>query len=166
MTEKQNVGKTSVQYEGLFNVFELYKILDDWQKKNNYDKTEKETIEYVKPEGKYIELHLEPYRKESDYVKFVIKIDIVMEGVKDVVVEIDDEKKNMQEGKVAIDFEAWLETDYEETWSMRPGIYFLRILVDKYVYKIYTGKFSSKLKVEFNELASQVKSFLNLYKYQ
>jgi len=166
MAEKQSIGKTSIGYEGLFNVFELYKILDDWQKKNNYDKTEKESIEYIKPEGKYIELHLEPYRKESDYVKFVIKIDITMENVKETVVEIDDEKKNMHEGKVSIDMEAWLETDYEGTWQMKPGIYFLRILVDKYIYKIYTGKFSSALKKEFDQLSAQVKSFLNLYKYQ
>ncbi len=166
MAEKQEVGSTSVQYEGIFDVYELYKILDDWQKKNNYDKTEKESVEFVKPEGKYIELHLEPYRKETDYVKFVVKIDMIMENVKDIVIEVDDEKKNINEGKVSINFESWLISDYEEAWHTRPGIYFLRVLVDKYIYKIYTGKFAGKLKQEMNDLVTQAKSFLNLYKYQ
>ncbi len=154
-----------VSYEGLFNVFELYKILDDWQKKHNYDKTEKESIEYVKPEGKYIELKLEPARKESDYVKFVISIHIQMEGLKETVVEIDGEKKKMHEGRVTVTFDAWLLTDYEEAWHTKAGIYFLRLIVDKYFYKIYTDKFLSTLRGEVSELSTQIKSFLNLYKY-
>ena len=165
MAEKVKVNSKTVEYEGLFNVRELYKILDDWQKKNNYDKNEMESVEYVKPEGKHIEIHAEPYRKESDYVKFVMAIDIVMTNVKDVVVEIDGEKNNMNEGKVTIDFEAWLETDYEEHWQMKPGTYFLRILVDKYIYKLYTSRFSKRLAEELDEISNQVKSFLNLYKY-
>ena len=165
MAEKQEVGEKSISYEGLFNVFELYKILDDWQKKHNYDKTEKEVTEYIKPEGKYIELHLEPYRKESDYVKFVIKIDITMQNVKEKIVEMDDEKKKMHEGKVDIDFEAWIISDYEDAWQVKPGVYFLRILVDKYIYKIYTNKFAGKLAGELEDLTNQIKSFLNLYKY-
>jgi len=166
MAEK-NIALTglTVSYEGLFNVFELYKIVDDWQKKHNYDKTEKQSIEYIRPEGKYIELEMEPYRKESDYVKFVIKIKMVMENLKETVVEIDDEKKKMHEGKVTVVFDAWLETDYEEAWHTKPGIYFLRILIDKYIYKIYTEKFLGDLRAEVNDLMTQIKSFLNLYKY-
>jgi len=166
MAEKQIIAPAiTVSYEGLFNVFELYKILDEWQKKHNYDKTEKESIEYIKPEGKYIELSLEPSRKESDYVKFVIKIHIRMDNIKETVVEIDEQKERMQEGKISITFEGWIETDYEEAWHTKAGIYFLRILVDKYVYKLYTSKFAEGLKAEVNELSTQVKSFLNLYKY-
>jgi len=166
MTEKNIVvSGLTVGYEGLFNVLELYKILDDWQKKNNYDKTERESMEYVKPEGKYIELRIEPARKESDYVRFVISVHIVMENLKEAVVDTDGEKKKMHEGKVTMVFDAWLETDYEEAWSTRPNLYFLRLLIDKYIYKIYSDKFSGQLRGEVNELATQVKSFLNLYKY-
>lgn len=166
MTEKNIVvSGLTVSYEGLFNVLELYKIFDDWQKKNNYDKTERESIEYVKPEGKYIELRMEPARKESDYVRFELRVHIVMENIKETVVDIDGEKKKMNEGKVTIAFDAWLETDYEEAWSTRPNLYFLRLLIDKYIYKIYSDKFSGQLRGEVNELATHVKSFLNLYKY-
>jgi len=96
MAEKQIVvSGLRVEYEGLFKPDELYRIMDDWQKKHNYDKTERESKEYVKPEGKYIELRMEPYRKESDYVKFIIKIHIVMENLRETVVEIDGQKEKM-----------------------------------------------------------------------
>jgi len=167
MSEKQLVvGGLTISYEGLFNPSDLYKIIDDWQKKHNYDKTEKESIEYVRPEGKYIELRMEPCRKESDYVKFIIKIHIVMENLKERVVEIEGQKEKMYEGKITINFEGWIETDYEEAWYTKPGIFFLRVLIDKYIYKIYTEKFAAGLRAEVNELSTQVKSFLNLYKYQ
>lgn len=166
MTEKINVGDRSVTYSGIFNMYDVYKILDDWQKKNNYDKTEKESKEFITPEGKYLEFYLEPARKESDYVRFVIKINIKVRNLKETVVEIDGEKRNMHEGELEIGFGAWLDTDYEEAWSTKPGLYFLRILMDKYIYKMYTSKFVGKLKGEMDELVNQVKSFLNLYKFQ
>jgi len=167
MTEKQIVvSGLAVSYEGIFSPRELYRIIDDFQKKHNYDKTEKESIEYVRPEGKYIELKMEPYRKETDYVKFIIKMHVIMENLKETVVEVDGQKENMYEGKVTINFEGWIETDYEQAWTTKASIYFLRILVDKYIYKIYSEKFAAGVRAEVNELATQVKSFLNLYKFQ
>ncbi len=154
-----------LKYEGLFGVLDLYKLIDDWTKENGYDKFEKESTEYVKPEGKYIEMRLEPYKKVSDYVQNRIVLLIFMKDVKEADVEIDRKKHKLNKGNLAINFDAYLETDYEHRWEQKPTLFFIRTLVDKYIYKIYTQKFESNLKNDVNSLHTAIKSFLNLYRY-
>jgi len=159
--EELNVG-----FEGIMNIRDIYKLIDDWLFGNNYDKVELVNVEYLRPEGKYIELNLEPYKKVSDFVKNVIKIRIVAKNVKDVDVEEDGKKRKMQEGNFSMTLTGILETDYEGRWEQKATIFFLRVLVDKYIYKFYTDKFENGLAKDVKEIATQVKSFLNLYKYQ
>ena len=163
--QKLVVEGIEVGYEGIFNIKEIYKIIDDWVKDYDYDKVEKVSTEYVRPEGKYVELILEPEKKVSDFVKNIIKVKIIARNLKDVEIEQDGMKKSMQEGNMLITFTGVLETDYEGKWEQKASIFFLRVLVDKYIYKFYTDKFESGLARDVNELSTQVKSFLNLYKY-
>ena len=153
------------EFEGIMNIKEIYKIIDDWIKAYDYDKVEKINTEYVRPDGKYVELLLEPEKKVSDYVKNIIKIKLIARNLKDVDIEEDGRKKKMQEGHILITFQGTLETDYEGRWEQKATIFFLRVLVDKYIYKFYTDKFENDIAKEVNELNMQVKSFLNLYKY-
>ncbi|MBW3022981.1 hypothetical protein KY308_02670 [Candidatus Woesearchaeota archaeon] len=163
--QKIVVSGMTVQYEGIMNLRDIYKIIDDWQKDNDYDTIEKLNAEYVRPEGKYIELTLEPEKKVSDYVKNIIKIKLIARNIKDVTVEDEGRKKKMQEGELAVTLTGVLETDYEGKWEQKATIFFLRVLVDKYIYKFYTDKFESALAKEIKDLHTQIKSFLNLYKF-
>ena len=159
------IEELGVNYEGIMNIMDVYKLIDDWLQGNNYDKLELFTTEYVKPEGKYIELVLEPDKKVSDYVKNIIKVRLVAKNVKDVDVEEEGKKRKMQEGTLSIVFTGLLETDYEGRWEQKATIFFLRVLVDKYIYKFYTDRFENALAKDVKDLANQVKSFLNLYRY-
>jgi len=163
--QKLVIEGIEVGYEGIMNIREIYKIIDDWMAANNYDKNELVNSEYLKPEGKYVELVLEPYSKVSDFVKNIIKIRIIARNLKDVDIEQDGVKKKMQEGILMITFQGILETDYEGKWEQKASIYFLRVLVDKYIYKFYTDRFESGLAKDVKDLSTQVKSFLNLFKY-
>jgi hypothetical protein len=62
-------------------------------------------------------------------------------------------------------FDAFLETDYEGRWENKPFYYFLRTIIDKYVFRVYTGKFVGNLEADTRDLHQRIKSFLNLYKY-
>jgi len=163
--QKLVIEGIEIGFEGVMNIKEIYKILDDWLNDNNYDKNELVNVEYLRPEGKYIELVLEPNKKVSDYVKNIIKIKAVAKNVKDVEIEQDGKKKKMQEGNLSIMFRGILETDYEGRWEQKATIFFLRVLVDKYIYKFYTDRFESALAKDVREISTQAKSFLNLYKY-
>ncbi|MEM4336653.1 MAG: hypothetical protein QXG86_01485 [Candidatus Woesearchaeota archaeon] len=163
--QKLVVEGIEINYEGLFSMREIYKLIDDWLRDYDYDKVEKVNTEYLRPEGKYVELILEPEKKVSDYVKNIIKIKLIGRNLKDVDIEEDGIKKRMQEGNLYITFTGVLETDYEGKWEQKPTLFFLRIIVDKYIYKFYTDKFENALARDVKELSNQVKSFLNLYKY-
>lgn len=163
--QKIVVENLELQYEGLFSFKDLYKLIDDWLKENNYDKVEKMNMEKVSEEGKYIELVLEPVKYLTDFVEYIIKMRIIGRNIKEVEVERDGKKEKLNQGSLYIRFDAILETDYEGRWEQKPTFYFLRVLIDKYVYKFYTGKYESGLKKDLTEIHTQIKSLLNLYRY-
>jgi len=152
-------------YEGLFDVTQLYTMIQEWFREKGYDKKERKNYENVTPTGKYIELELEPWKKITDYAMFVIKLRIIMKDVKDVEVEKDGAKVKLNQGHITIVFDGFLQTDYESRWEGKPMMFFLRTLFDKFVFKPYTERFKGKLLDEVNDLHSQVKGFLNLYRY-
>jgi hypothetical protein len=159
------VDKMRLTYEGLFSVRELYKMIDEWFRWKGYDKRENKNIEVVKPDGKYIEIELEPWKKVTDYAKNVIKIRIQMNNIKDVEVEKDHTKLKLNQGKIQLVFDAFLETDYEARWEGQPVFYFIRTVFDKYFYKPFTAGFQKGVKEDVLHLHDQVKAFLNLYRF-
>lgn len=165
MEKKLVVRDMVLKYDGLFSVKDLYKIIDDWLKENFYDKVEKENIEYVTPEGKYIEMRLEPFRIATDYVQYRIFMKIIMRNVKEVEVEIDKKKHKLNKGEVRIKFDAYLETDFTGRWEQKPVLFFIRTLIDKYIYRLYTERFENAVEKDVTGLHTAIKSFLNLYRY-
>lgn len=159
------VDRLRLVYEGLFSVPELYKLIDEWFRMKGYDKREKKNTEVVRPEGKYIEIEIEPWKKVTDYAKNVIKIRLIMSDITDVEVEKDNLKVKLNKGKVSLVFDAYLETDYEHRWEGSPLFYFIRTLFDKYFYKPFTAGFETGVKEDLMTLHNTIKSFLNLYRY-
>ena len=159
------VDKLKLTYEGLFSAKELYNLIDQWFRWKGYDKRENKSIEIVKPEGKFIEMELEPWKKVTDYAKNVIKIRIQMFDVKEVEVEKDHTKVKLNQGKVHFVFDGYLETDYESKWEGKPIFYFLRTIFDKYFYKPFTSGFEKGVKEDLMHLHDQIKAFLNLYRF-
>jgi len=166
MSEKYAVvDKLRLTYEGLFNVAELYKLIDNWLRGKSYDKHEIKNVEKVRPEGKEIEFELLPWRKLTDYAISHIRVRVVMTGVKEVEVERDGTKVKLNQGKVQIVFDGFLQTDYENKWESKPIFYFLRGVVDKYIYKSYLDGYKKIVMQDVNHLHTQIKAFLNLYRY-
>jgi hypothetical protein len=159
------VDKLRLTYEGLFSVGELYKMIDEWFRWKGYDKRENKNIEVVKPEGKFIEIELEPWKKVTDYAKNVIKIRIQMNDIKEVEVEKDNTKLKLNQGRVHFVFDGFLETDYEARWEGKPIFYFIRTVFDKYFYKPFTAGFERGVKEDVMHLHGQIKAFLNLYRF-
>lgn len=163
--QKIVVDHMKLNYKGLFDVRELYKVLDNFFKEKGYDKRELRNIEHVKPEGKYIELELLPFKKVSDYAKFVIRVEAIMNNIKEVDIEKDSHQMKLNQGEVTVIFDGIMETDYEHRWDTRPEYVFIRTIFDKFVYRIYTRQWESQLVRDVEHLHSIVKSFLNLYRY-
>lgn len=159
------VDGLKLSYKGLFKAEDLYKLIDAYFRERAYTKHELRNYEHVYPEGKQIEVVKEPYRKITDYAKYVIRVTIVMSEVKEVEVEKDKMKVKMNQGTVDVQFDGFLEMDYEHRWEKKPLFYFLRALFDQFIFKVHTERYESGLVQEVNDLHAQVKSFLNLYRY-
>ena len=110
-------------------------------------------------------MEIEPFKKITDYAKLVIRINIIIKNLKEVVVEKQKHKMKMNQGDVQVIIDGFLITDYENRWEGKPEYVFIRALFDKFVYKRYNSEFERTLVNEVEELTTTLKSFLNLYRF-
>ena len=167
MSEKKLViDQLKMTYEGLFDLNGLYRTLDSWFYEKGYDRWELKNYEQVLPSGKTIEIELLPWKKTTDYFKNTIRIRLKCEGVKDVEIEKEGVKAKINQGKVMIIFDGYLESDYEHRWEAKPTFFLIRTLFDKYVFKRHFDKFEKWLVNDVYDIHGRVQKFLNLYKYE
>ena len=159
------IDNLMLQYEGLFEMRELYMMIDKWLRQKGYDKFEKRNYEHVLKEGKFIEMELEPWKKITDYIKIVINMYVHAFNVKEVIVKKDNLDVKMNQGLIKIRFIGYLVTDYEHKWEGKPVFYFLRAVIDKYVYRVSADKYEGAVAEDVKHLYQNVKAFLNLYRY-
>jgi hypothetical protein len=159
------VDHLTISYKGLFNAAEIYKMIDFWFMEKNYTKHELVNYEQVMKTGKEVHVRMEPYKKITDYAKYVIIVEVVGSHIKEVILEKDSNKVRMNQGEISVVITGTLESDYEHRWENKAIFHFLRSLFEKYVFRTHTYKFETGLVEECNHLASQIKSFLNLYRY-
>jgi hypothetical protein len=160
------IDEDEMTYEGLFNLFELYSIIDDFLRMKAYDKFEPEHEESVYPTGKKLHIILRPLKWHTDYIRKCLKIEIFMDDVKEVETEVDKVKVKLNQGKVRILFSGILETDWEGRWEQRALYYFIRALFDKYIYRKHTKDFEAEIVSDINELREKMGAFLNLYRFR
>jgi hypothetical protein len=166
MVERRIVVDTlRLNYQGLLNVNDFYRVMDKWYREKGFDKYEKRNFEQVFESGRQIEIEIEPWKKCNDYCKEVMKVIFLFTNVKDVVIQKDGHKVNMQQGKVAITFMGYLETDWENKWEGTPWTFILRAVFDQYIYKINTDKFYSLVAEDTMHLYNTLKAYLNLQRY-
>lgn len=159
------VDHLTVSYSGIFNITELYQLVDNFFREKGYDKREMRNQEHVTPEGKYIELEFQPWKKVSDYVRHVVKVLVRMLKVKEVTVEVDGKRRKMHKGKVYIIIDGYMYTDFESRWEQRPFYFFLRTIFDKFIYKSYTTMFEDLLVETCSQFHLTVKAYLNMHKH-
>jgi hypothetical protein len=72
----------------------------------------------------------------------------------------------MNSGRVLIETEGFMMTDYEDRWDTHPFYYFIRTIFDKFLFSIYTRKYDGLIKQHTKDLRAHLKSFLNLYRFK
>ena len=165
MAEKRViVDKEKIIYEGLFEVKELYKLINEWIDTKSYAPVEKSCQECVSKVGKCVECELEPFKKLSDYAKSVIKIKVKVDECVDVNIKRKGKQKKIQKGKLTIEFKGTLETDYEHKWEKYTWMYVFRKMYEKYFHTPFLSGFEKNIREDVDHLKSEVAGFLNLYR--
>ncbi|MBD3209222.1 hypothetical protein GF367_02275 [Candidatus Woesearchaeota archaeon] len=155
-----------LKYSGLIDMKGVYKTMDKWFAENHYDKVERRNNEHVSEEGRQIVLELVPYKKITDYAQIQIRVYAEMLNLKEEVVERNGLKHKYHRGDLFFSFDCFLITDYEEHWETKATYYFIRTLVDKFVYRGYTKRFEKEAVSDCNELINEIKNYLNMERFK
>ncbi|MGM5485401.1 MAG: hypothetical protein ACQEP1_06035 [Nanobdellota archaeon] len=155
-----------INYKGIFSFTELYNMIDSWFAERGYTKHELRYDEEVKEDGKRIYVNKEPSKNIKDYMSYVIQCEIECNHLKEVEVERDGKKMMLNQGDCTVVITGHINTDYEAKWEKKPWYYFIRGLVDKFVWNVHLGRGEGELAEECGDFLSQVRSFLNLYRYK
>ena len=159
------VNNKELNHGGFFIVNEIFSTINRAIEERGYTKKEKRSEETVTPSGKYLYLELRPFKVVTNYITLMIKIKINLNHITETVKEIDGKKTIFQNGEVHIAFDAWSLTDYEHRWGMKPFVYFMKALINKFIYKFpFEAGTISIVGGDTAYIYAQVKKLLNSYK--
>jgi hypothetical protein len=158
------VVNNRITYEGIFSIHGLYQVIDKWLTDKNYDKFDKVHTEVIKPDGKYIDIELEPDRNLDDYTKYVIRVRLFCSHLKDVTVDIDGKKQKLNEGKVVVILDSWVKTDWQDRMESKPLYHIIRSVYNKYIFKGEAAQNVKHLREETLFLQQTIGNYLNLWK--
>src|SRR3989344_456482 len=66
------ISELTIEYEGLFDAADLFRLIDDWFKQHGYEKNEIQHIERVKEKGKFIDYQILPGKLVNEYARYDI----------------------------------------------------------------------------------------------
>ena len=161
------INNRELKYKGIFRVDELFHVINKALEEKGYQKREKRTEELVTEEGRRTFLELRPFKEVTNYITLMIKLRITLDHVTETVEMVKGEKRKFEQGDVEIIFDGWILTDYESRWGMKPFVYFMKAMVNKYLYKMpLEGKIPGTLTGDTAYVYAQVKKLLQSYKYE
>jgi hypothetical protein len=132
-----------------------------------YEKREKKTEEIVTEHGRKTEIELRPFKEKTDYVQYMIKLRITLDKVTETIKDINGGSKKFQKGEILINFDAWLLTDYHQRWQMKPWLYFIKGIFNKFIYKLpLEASFKGEIAGDTAYIYAQIKKLLNSYKHE
>ncbi|MFH2021217.1 MAG: hypothetical protein ABIJ34_07395 [archaeon] len=160
------VAGESINYEGLFTMKDLFRIIDKYYRTKGFDKKIVFDEEYTTDKGKYFHLKTHYYKKVDAYIRLTTRLWIYVNDYVVVEKEVEGNKIKTGQGKISITFDASLQTNYFGIYPDTVLFYFLfRLLYEK----IFAGgkiKYWDQVsKHVINELKTEISSYLNLNKF-
>ncbi|MAF50588.1 MAG: hypothetical protein CMH64_00695 [Nanoarchaeota archaeon] len=162
------VKNLKIKQRATFDMGELYKVMFRWFSRNNYDFQEKEYLEKAMGDGsaKQLEIAWRARKKISDYFRFDIKVKFLIIGLKSTEIEVGDVKRKTNEGDLEMRFDAVIVSDYEGKYEGNPVTKFFKDIYNHYIIKSRIENYETQIHEEVYELLAEIKSFLNLFKFQ
>lgn len=164
--KKVVVPAITLKYSGLFDLQDLLLVYEHWLKSTGYDKQEITHELKVFEDGKHLMMLLRPDYSPSDYVKYILETKIIGEKMKDTVVSLDGKKVALLEGNISISIEGIMISDQANKMSNNAWWYFLKLLIDKYIYAGYIKDFDALLRKHVYALHAEISAYLNVTKYR
>lgn len=160
------IDEKKFNYDGLIAISGLFKSMMKYLEELGYNPYEMEHAEEIHKEGKQIKLKISGYKEISDFAKIVWVSVIVISQANKVTVQKGHQKVKMNKGSVSIISTVILSTDYDKSFEQNAWLYFLRVIIDKFVFKSYVNRAVSQAKKDYSQFESTIKSFLNMENFK
>lgn len=164
MSEKDKITKEKLFYKGIVNLSEAYEYAYSFLREGEeYGITEEYYSEKISGESKDVEIKWVATKKVTDYFKINLDIKWKVLGMKNIEVEIDGKKKEMNKvSELSIDIKGVLEKDYNSKWESNPTHKFFKEMYHKYVIPQRTEKKENDVIEMVQKFKDEMKAFLDL----
>ena len=160
------IGGKVIDYTGLISIGGIYKIVMKELDDLGYGPYEASHSEEVHEDGKQILVTIQGDKTISDFAKTVWECAMIISQAQEVTVEKGHQKVRMHKGSVSISSTVIVRTDYDRSFEQNAWLYFLRVVIDKFVFKSYVSKAIGRSKKDYGLFESKIKSFLNLENFR
>ena len=165
--DKQVLYDLRITYSGPFLVEDFYVEIDNWIKQNGFEKEPKKKSEQVTKNGKRIEYVIEIFRPLDDLHKGVIVLRALFDNVKEVAVKKDGKKIRINNGNVHVNIDGFIQSIIHGSfWQVKPIYYFIRALIDQYIYNFWSWKWDGAVANSGHELFKSIRAFFNVQRYK
>ena len=164
MSQKDFIASAiKVKQKSVFALGELYTLLYKWFELYGYDFQEQEYRDIEQAGKKNLEIRWYAEKRIDDYVKYVIKVSMMVRGMEEVEIEEEGTKRTSNKGEVEFRFDGFLEKDYENRWE-GGFMKFAREVYDKFIIKGRIDSLETELHAELYKFIDEIKAFLNLHR--
>ena len=168
MSEKKQVlYDLRVTYSGPLLVEDFYAEVDNWINEKGYEKEPKKKMEHVTKNGKKIEWVIESHRHLDNLHHGVVVLRALLDNVHESVVKKGGKKIRINNCDALIDINGFIESHVHGSfYQVKPVYYFIRTLVDRFVYNFWSDRYDGAVKDDCSDLFKRVRSFFNVQKYK
>ena len=168
MSEKKQVlYDLRTTYNGPFSVEDFYSEVDAWISEKGFEKEPKRKLEHVTKSGKKIELVIEANSHFDDLHAGVIVLRVLIDNVKEIVIKKNKKKVKTNNGDVYINIDGFVQSEIHGSfYQVKPIYYFIRAVIDKYVYNFWSDKYDGAVNSDGRELFKRIQSFFQVQRYK
>lgn len=166
MAERRKVvDERILGYSGIFDGKKLYQLIREFVADRGYDDhVEREHTEKNTKDTRQVEIDYMPKYKVSDYVELHMNLFITYMNLKKTTVEYKGKKVHLDEGEVRISFTGNLLSDYWGRWEERQHYFFIRTIMEKFIFKFIYDADIKHIKKDIDDLYNYVREYLNTTK--
>jgi len=156
------IDEKKIKYSGLISTKGLYRCAKEFLEENDYDPYESRNEEEVYEDGKQIILVIDGEKKLSDFAKINWQSKFIFEKLQESLVDKDGKKHKMHKGSVLVETNVFLTTDYDKSFEQNAFQYFLRTMIDKFVFKSYLNRSIDTARKHYARYEEKLKAYLNM----
>lgn len=162
MGEKRVISQYhELVYKGPLNIKDFYVEIDKWLKKNGFEKEIKEQIFRKTKSGREVRYNLDLWKQLETNVIETLSVKFQFSNVKDIIITKNKKKIHTQHVNLLMDMNAFVEAWKVHGWENKPGLTFIRGIIDRFVkkniYEKYDGQIGSDAKTFYSYIQTHLK---------